>query len=151
MSKKTKILVGAVIAVLAIIVIIAVAGNSSSKKKIIGSWQISATSIENSNIDNYPENGYLTFLEDGTGYFDGNIDDVFYYTINDKTITMDCNDWLITYTYDFEISGDELTLKYVGDNPIYYNKIDESEITTVEQTTKNQIFKTFEGEKRWSN
>ena len=123
--------------------------NGKPEHKILGSWQISAASSETADFDNYPENEYLTFNSDGTGYLDGDMDSVFYYMINGDTITLDCDDWLFSYTYSFEIKSDELMLKYVSDMPIYYNKIDISEITTEQPVNRFGPMYPVEGEDRW--
>lgn len=150
-SKSMALPIGIVIAVVLILIsVISLAvSNGKPENKILGSWQISATSSETSDFDNYPENEYLTFNDDGTGYLDGDIDNVFYYVIDGDTITMDCDDWLFSYTYSFEVKSNELMLKYVSDMPIYYNKIDSSEITTEQPVNRFGPMHSVEGENRW--
>ncbi len=149
-----KIIIGfvAVLSIALIVIIAVVTNNNNPEKQIIGTWQFSSVSYD-SDFENYPESEYITFLGDGTGYFDGDVDETFTYHIDDNTIIMDSEEWLATYTYFFEIEGKEMSLKYFDDDPIFYNKINESEIR-VDNNIESDTYipmKTVEGEPRWSN
>lgn len=147
---KTIVISGLIVIIVACI--IGAIHNNNPSKQLQGTWQLSSNSY-NADFDNYPECEYMTFLEDGTGYFDNDMSETFSYHIDNNTIIMDSNDWMFAYTYNFKISGKELSISYINDEPIFYNKIEQSDIVTTEDDSGSGTYapmKTVEGEPRWS-
>lgn len=107
-----------VIAVAAILVCaIAVFLNSGD---VCGAWEVAERSA-GENLDDYPEEN-LVIYEDGTFTCDG-VGGT--YSMNDDTITLNLS-LFGSYTYEYDVSGNTLTLKNIDDEDasvIYYDRV----------------------------
>lgn len=130
LAKKNKRIIVSIFVVILLSVIIAVGVNMNKpEKKVLGTWKISEYSDQNRDYDDsYPESDYITFLENGMGYFGNDTDDTFMYHINGDTLTIDSENLVHAYNYIFEVKRDTLTLRYLGQAPITYDKVKQSDI-----------------------
>lgn len=146
MSKKTKMLVGVSIVLIAIISIAVLATNNSKpEKEIVGSWQLA----EVDNSHDYPVQ--LIFYDNGT-FMSEDLEDFGIYLIDDNYITTKYDG---TVLWDYELlSKNKLMLHCtISDYQGYieYERVESTVITTVEHTTESRVVRSVEGEKRWSN
>lgn len=110
--KKVLIVVGVIAVIISIVAF-------SAPKEIYGSWNVSERSKDES-FSKYPEVGF-NLNDDGTFTADGMSGT---YSKDEETIKL-CFLGISTYTYEYKLSGNTLTLKYLGrdDSPkIYYER-----------------------------
>ncbi len=113
-NKKVIFIVGVIIALVCVITAF------SGSEDIYGAWEISKRSI-NENLDDYPEENFVIY-ENGSFTCDGVSGT---YSINNDIITLNISIFG-TYTYEYDISGDNLILRNIDDEDepkIYYERI----------------------------